>query len=82
MKDFKEYLKSKENKSPEDFLESRKGKNEDELLQELLATAAKSKQDGSLNDESLKAFQKTVEPMLNDEQKAKLKDIMERIKKV
>ena len=82
MKNFKDYLKNKNNKEdPQDFLQSRQGKSESELYAELLETAAKGKRDGTLNDESIKAFEEIIGPMLNDEQKQKLAKILNDIKK-
>ena len=73
-------MKNKQETTPEDFLQSRQGKSESELYAELLETAAKSKRDGTLNEESISAFEQTVEPMLNEAQKAKLKELLEKIR--
>lgn len=51
-------------------------KSEGELLGEL----KKAKQNGNLNAENLSRFLSTVGPMLNAEQKKRLKEVMEKIK--
>ena len=56
------------------------GKNEDELMSELTKSIAAGKKDGSITQDSLRQFVSTVSPMLNNQQKAKLNDILKKFK--
>ena len=84
MKNFKDYVKNKESNTGSDIqktVESYSGKSESELLQEIMGLADKGKKDGSLTEESIKNFEETMSPLLNEEQKAKLKTILDSIRK-
>lgn len=54
-------------------------KSDDELLKEIMKTASQGKANGTLNEEQLKAFAQSVSPMLNEEQKARLKNVLDMI---
>ncbi len=52
------------------------GKSESELTDELMRSVEAAKQDGSFSKEAVEQFASRVAPMLNDEQRDKLGDIL------
>lgn len=64
----------------QNFYNMYKGKSEDELLEELTKHVAKQKQDGTFNYNSLCAMLNKVSPFLSNEQKTKMKEILENLK--
>ena len=52
----------------------------DQLMSELFKEAGRLKQNGSLNESSLKMLQSTLSPMLTNEQNQQLSDILNKIK--
>lgn len=56
------------------------GKNENDLMNELMGQVMQGRQDGSFTPEALQQFIRSVSPMLNGQQKQKLNDIVRRIK--
>lgn len=54
--------------------------NEGQLLGDILSVAEKNKKDGKLKNNDLDNFEKKITPMLNNQQKKMLKDIMGMIK--
>ena len=69
-----------ESKKVEDVYEKYKDKNEDELLSELYKNINIQKQNGTFNYESLVSAVNKISPFLNNEQKLKIKDLLEKIK--
>lgn len=57
-------------------INSYKNKSEDELTQELLATAAKLKGDGKLSKKDVDEFYEKAKGFLNEEQLAKLQSLI------
>ena len=64
----------------EDMIKSREGKSEGELMEELLKSVKKSKEEGRYSQEEMERFKNTVTPLLTDEQRKKLDEILEKIK--
>jgi len=63
-----------------DTINSYKDLSQDELMQKLFSEAAKLKQNGSLNESSLNALKSTLSPMLNDDQRKMLDNLINMIK--
>ena len=61
-------------------INSYKDLSQDELMQKLFSEATKLKQNGSLNESSLNALKSTLSPMLNDDQRKMLDNILNMIK--
>ena len=87
--DFKNFQKThqtkEENKHPgnEDLRKTAEAygkKSDDELLKDILTMANRGKADGTFNDQSLTNFANTLSPMLNEEQKERLKTVMALLK--
>ena len=57
------------------------GKSQDEMMQELLQTADRMKGDGSLNAQSLDDFYSRVSGFLNEEQRARMRALIEMLKR-
>lgn len=57
------------------------GKSDNEILKDLSTAVKKGKADGSLTDEKINNIASTIAPMLNSQQKEKLKQLMQTIKK-
>lgn len=57
------------------------GKSEDELTKQLLQATEQGRRDGTLSNEMLETFYRSVAPMMNAEQKGKLNSLMKMIKK-
>lgn len=58
-----------------------KNKSEGEIMQEIGAMAAKSKASGKLTDQQIDSFKSKLAPMLDAEQRKKLENIVNQIKK-
>ena len=56
------------------------GKSEDELLSDIVKMANANKASGELSDEKLIDFEKRVAPMLNNEQRARLHNVIKMLK--
>ena len=87
--DFKNYKKTyqakEENEHPakEDLRKTAEAygkKSDDELLKDILTMANRGKADGTFTDQSLTNFANTLSPMLNEEQKERLKTVMALLK--
>ncbi len=61
--------------------EQYKGKNENEILEELNKTVKKGKSDGSITDEKLNNIATTIAPMLSGEQRKKLEMLMNTLRR-
>ena len=70
-KDFGEY---------EDMINKYKDLPQNELMAELVNQASSLKQQGKLDNNTLSQISSTLAPMLNDEQKQMLNNIIERLK--
>ncbi len=57
------------------------GKSQQELMAELTKMAEAQRKAGSLNDEKLDAFARSVSPMLNQEQRKRLACLVKQLKK-
>lgn len=86
---FNDYSKSKkttEKMSPDtrrmvmNFLSSYNGKSQEEIWSAVLETAEKNRANGTLSDADIDNFAKMLEPMLNGEQKNKLKEVVKKLK--
>lgn len=60
----------------ENMIKAREGKSEEQLTAELLKTVKKSKEEGRFSESEMENFKNTVSPLLNDEQRKKLDEIM------
>ena len=54
---------------------------EQELMSELMRSVEQGKQDGSFTPEAAEAFMKKVSPMLDDAQRARMRQLMGMLKK-
>ncbi len=52
-------------------------KSDDELLKDIMKTAAQGKANGSLDEQQLKTFVQSVSPMLSEEQRARLQSVID-----
>jgi len=66
--------------SLEETIEHYQDKDEDELKSELLDMVEQGKQDGTFTDEMLSDFVSNVSPMMDKEQKSRLKSIADMLK--
>lgn len=57
-----------------------KDKSEDELISELFKYVAKQKENGTFDYENLSNMLNQISPFLNEQQKNKMKDILNQIK--
>lgn len=57
------------------------GKSQDELMHELLSTATRMRGDGSLKSADLDAFYSRVSGFLNEEQKARMRALIDMLKR-
>lgn len=64
----------------EDMIKSREGKSEGELMEELLKSVKQSKEEGRYSQEEMERFKNTVTPLLTDEQRKKLDEILDKLK--
>lgn len=67
-------------KMAEDMYKKYQGKNENELVADILKTAAQNRKDGTLSDEAIDNFSQSISHMLNKEQRKKLDDIIKQLK--
>lgn len=58
------------------------GKSNMEMLKNILAEAEKKKREGKLSNEEIEMFYQSFSPMLNALQRKKLREIVERLKKI
>lgn len=58
------------------------GKSNAEMLQNILYEAEKSKRAGTLSNEEIEAFYQNFSPMLNGFQRKKLREVVDRLKKI
>ena len=91
-KDFKSYCSDHKDSPPEqpkinmnyddavNFAKQYEGKNQSEIMGDILSLASKGKKDGSINIEQIEGFANTLAPSLNAEQKAKLAEVLKLIK--
>lgn len=59
-----------------------KGKNENQLLAQILAEAERGKRAGTLTNDDLDNFYKALSPLLDGFKKRKLQEIIARLKKI
>jgi DNA-binding transcriptional regulator YbjK len=64
-----------------DMAKQYEGKSETELTNELLKVTEQSRKDGTLNNEMLETFYRSMSPMMNAEQKSKLDGLMKMLKR-
>ena len=57
-------------------------KSDDELLKDIMKTAAQGKANGSLDEQQLKTFVQSVSQMLSEEQRARLQSVIDIINKI
>ncbi len=69
-------IKNDDNAAVSDVIGKYGDMNESELMEELLKVASKAKADGTLNEQTLKNFEKVVVPYLNESQKEKLSKLI------
>lgn len=67
-------------KGLEDMIKDREGRTEKELMDELLQSVRKSKAEGRYSEKEMDNFKKTVTPLLNEEQRKKLDEILSLLK--
>ena len=87
--DFKQYVQQKKGNVQEppgaDQVRAQmsqfEGKSEQELMSELMRSVEQGKQDGSFTPEAAEAFMKKVSPMLDDAQRARMRQLMGMLKK-
>ena len=63
-------------KTAEDYAK----KSDSDLLSDIFKMAKEQKANGSLSDEKLSAFAQSVSPMLNDEQRKRMQDLLSMLK--
>lgn len=56
-------------------------KSDEELLNDILSLANQERSKGALSDESLNAFARKLSPMLNEEQRQRLDQVLNLLKK-
>ena len=56
-------------------------KSDDELLKDILQMANQGRSEGTLSDSALSEFARKVSPMLNEEQRRRLEQVLNMIKK-
>ncbi len=83
--DIKSYAKNKKQsvqgeQDIKDKIDELSKKNENELMRELSAAVEAGKKDGSFSKSALSDFVSKVSPMLNAEQKARLKSLTDSLK--
>ena len=67
-------------KKIEDIAKSYQGKSESEIMSDIFRIVRQEKAKGSLDNGQINSFANAITPMLNAEQKEKLKDILGKIK--
>ena len=86
-KSFRNQRKQNENhkEEPTDDLrkkaESYSRKSDDELLDEIIKNVNQGKANGTFSEEQLRQFEQNVAPMLNAEQRERLRNVIEIIRK-
>ncbi|MDR1906181.1 MAG: hypothetical protein LBQ27_04605 [Clostridiales bacterium] len=86
--DFKSFIKNrklsdKDKQSEQEIKEKIKkfeGKSKSDIMSELVAAVEKGKRDGTLNAAELENFYNRAAPMLNEDQRKKMRDIIEKLK--
>ena len=63
-----------------DTINQYKNLSQDELMSRLMSEATRLKQNGSLNEQSLNSLKSTLSPMLNDDQRRMLDNLINMIK--
>lgn len=71
---------SKQGKKVEKLYNHYKGMSEDELVSELFKYVSKEKENGTFDYDALCNMLEKISPFLSDEQKLKMKQIMENLK--
>ena len=66
-------------KQVENLYNTYKGKNEDELLAELVKHVAKQKENGTFDMNNLEKMLAKIMPFLNEQQKLKLNEVLKQI---
>ena len=82
--DFKRFKNTKQTKdtseinegSMRETAEHYANKSEGELLNDIMKIAHENRVNGTLNDDKLAEFERNVAPMLNDEQRARLRNVI------
>ena len=90
MKSFKEYetdeVKAEDTASAEDLARqlasAYHGKNNADMLKNILAEAEKSKRAGTLSNEEIEMFYQSFSPMLDTMQRKRLRSIVDRLKEI
>lgn len=89
MKNFKTYTPKTEQPEPASMQELAKqiamaydGKSNAQMLKSILIEAEKSKRAGTLSNEEIDAFYHSFSPMLDNAQRKKLREIIEKLKKI
>ncbi|HRX14588.1 MAG TPA: hypothetical protein P5087_06215 [Eubacteriales bacterium] len=54
-------------------------KGESQLVKDIFSSVVKQKTDGSLSNEQLKAFAKQLSPLLNEEQRGRLNELIKQL---
>lgn len=54
-------------------------KGENQLVKDIFSSVVKQKTDGSLSNEQLKTFAKQLAPLLNEEQRARLNELIKQL---
>ncbi|HPG92853.1 MAG TPA: hypothetical protein PK675_05525 [Clostridia bacterium] len=54
-------------------------KGENQLIKDIFSSVVKQKTDGSLSNEQLKAFAKQLAPLLNEEQRGRLNELIKQL---
>lgn len=67
-------------KGIEDMIKDREGRSEKELMDELLRSVQKSKAEGRYSQKDMETFKSTVTPLLTEEQRKKLDEILALLK--
>ena len=82
----KEKVKENEGVSAEDLTKqiasAYHGKSNADMLKSILAEAEKSKRAGTLSNDEIENFYQTFSPMLDSEQRKKLRAIVEKLKQI
>ncbi|MDR3262793.1 MAG: hypothetical protein LBT30_00605 [Clostridiales bacterium] len=86
--DFKSFLKNRKvsanDKQKEEALKERlkkyEGKSQEDVMTELMRAVEKGKADGTLSSLELENFYTKAAPMLTEEQKRKMREIIDKIK--
>ena len=92
MKTFKEYANTQATNEQQTATDAERimgqivsaynGKSNADMWKNILAEAEKSRRNGTLSDEEIDAFYMAFSPMLDSAQHKKLKQIVERLKKI